>query len=330
MKDIGYIYVLANSSMPGAVKVGKTTRSTAERSQELSGVTGLPTPFIVVYEQLFEDCTAAEAFVHTILGQKGFRIAENREFFNAPVTEVVRAITLAPGAIMVGGTLPVAKSDETDEFFGDHSQDELDDLSLETDETLDIPYSYAWYSVLEEAEANRYGYGDTLQDEGEALRLYGLAAKLGSLQAYAMMGSMHENGTVIDKEKALKYYKEGARRKNVFCYWKMGVLFQTAEKYQNAEKCFSLFFENMEHEIPDGQHQFLLDWSGIDRDCLALLFLNNLRNAQIPGAVNELIAERNHDLISAAQSMIKTMTEVKLPEVAKAYQLILSQLESIN
>lgn len=32
----GYIYVLANSAMPDLVKVGKTTRTPAERAAELS------------------------------------------------------------------------------------------------------------------------------------------------------------------------------------------------------------------------------------------------------------------------------------------------------
>ena len=85
MNDIGYLYVLANSAMPGIVKIGKTTRSSTERATELSKVTGLPTPFIVVYEQLFENCSSAEMFVHTFLTDKGFRISENREFFSAPV-----------------------------------------------------------------------------------------------------------------------------------------------------------------------------------------------------------------------------------------------------
>lgn len=61
----------------------------------------MPTPFIVVYEQLFEDCGEAEIFVHMYLENKGYRVAENREFFNAPVSIVVKAIALAlaPNAI---------------------------------------------------------------------------------------------------------------------------------------------------------------------------------------------------------------------------------------
>lgn len=91
----GYIYVLANSSMPDLVKVGKTTRQPIERAQELSKVTGVPTPFTVVYEKLVEDPDAVESFVHAALAKKGHKIAENREFFSSPVAEVIDAIVQA-------------------------------------------------------------------------------------------------------------------------------------------------------------------------------------------------------------------------------------------
>src|SRR5947207_4857136 len=88
----GYIYVLVNSSLPGLVKVGKTTRLPSERVQELSGATGVPTPFIVAFEQIFEDCDAAEACVHAALERQGLRQSNNREFFRASAAEVIRVI----------------------------------------------------------------------------------------------------------------------------------------------------------------------------------------------------------------------------------------------
>jgi hypothetical protein len=130
MRDVGFLYVLANSAMQGMVKVGKTTRSPAERAAELSAATGLPTPFIVVYEQLFEDCTEAETFVHTLLASKGFRVADNREFFSAPANEVIRAIALAPGAID-GDWNGAEEEAEDDDLLSDSPVgDELDALSL--------------------------------------------------------------------------------------------------------------------------------------------------------------------------------------------------------
>ena len=224
--DIGYLYVLANSAMPGLVKVGKTTRTPSERAAELSSATGLPSPFIVVYEQLFADCSAAESFVHTYLGQKGFRISENREFFNAPVNDVVRAIMSALEAV--------------DNESHQTGSGEDDDMLEDDEEEL-----YAWSSIFEDAENYYYGLGEYLQDYTEALRLYKQAAKLGSLPAYGRIGEIYERGEGVpqDQEKALNAYKQGAAKGSVYCYWALGILFLAKGKQENAEKCFSNFLK---------------------------------------------------------------------------------------
>ena len=89
----GYIYVLVNSSMPGLVKVGKTTREPAQRVAELSSVTGVATPFIIAFEQFFLDCDSAEEFIHTTLERQGLRQTNNREFFRAQPNDVIRVKT---------------------------------------------------------------------------------------------------------------------------------------------------------------------------------------------------------------------------------------------
>ena len=66
----GYIYALINPSLKGLVKVGKTSRNPEARAIELSSATGVPTPFIVGYEILVDDCDAAESFVHELLSIK--------------------------------------------------------------------------------------------------------------------------------------------------------------------------------------------------------------------------------------------------------------------
>lgn len=227
MQHRGYLYVLANSAMPGLVKVGKTTRTPSERAAELSSVTGLPSPFIVVYEQLFQDCTAAESFVHAHLAQKGFRVSDNREFFSAPVNEVVRAIALAPGPIDSNSTQIVR---------------ETEDDVLEDDETEE---TYPWSSVFDEAECYYYGHGDYLQDYVEALRLYRQAAQLGSLPAYGQIGEIFSQGEGVppDQKKALNAYKQGAKKGSLYCYWLMGVIFVDNGNKENAEKCFSNFLQ---------------------------------------------------------------------------------------
>jgi hypothetical protein len=91
----GYVYALLNAAMPGLVKIGKTEREPEDRAKELSGATGIPTPFVVAYAEWFKDYTAAEDQVHALLEQKGFRVAQNREFFCAPVKAAIEAIMKA-------------------------------------------------------------------------------------------------------------------------------------------------------------------------------------------------------------------------------------------
>lgn len=277
MNDIGHLYVLANSAMPGLVKIGKTTRSPAERAFELSSATGLPTPFIVVYEQLFGDCSAAESFVHTYLGVKGFRVSDNREFFSATVNDVVRAIALAPGAIdsdtvasSIEGGIDPMKPRETGE---------LDDLQLGGQSSVRLGL---WESIFEDAESHYFGLGDELQDYKAAMNLYLQAAKLGSLPAYSRIGEMYQNGLGVqaDQDKALTYFKEGARKGSLYCYWAMGMLFWSPlfsdEKLNisNAEKCFSLFVQRLyDVTLPFvvGQHLTSRERDQVMVDCVRLL-----------------------------------------------------------
>jgi hypothetical protein len=88
----GYIYALINYSMPGLIKIGRTTRAPGERGTELSAATGVPTPFVLLFDVLVPDAEAAEAQVHRILEQRGYRVADNREFFTAPPSEVIRLL----------------------------------------------------------------------------------------------------------------------------------------------------------------------------------------------------------------------------------------------
>lgn len=177
----GYIYVLANSAMPDLVKVGKTTRTPVERAAELSKVTGVPTPFIVVYEQLVDDCTAAEEFVHNLLTQKGFREANNREFFRVPVSEVVKIVSTMPS-----GTTKVNQS-----YNGKLNR-----------------------SLWREAE-NALIVGNVKK----AVEFYKQSAELGCFSAYRMLGDLYK--WQDDKEETMTYYSMGARAGDYYCYLEM-------------------------------------------------------------------------------------------------------------
>ena len=82
----GIIYVLINSSMPGLVKIGKTTRSSEDRAMEIS-TTGVPTPFEVAFEVHVSDCDVAEQVVRQALTE--FRINNDREFFSMPLKQAI-------------------------------------------------------------------------------------------------------------------------------------------------------------------------------------------------------------------------------------------------
>lgn len=90
LRGEGYIYLLINPSMDGLVKIGKTERTPQMRAKELGAETGVPTPFIVVYEALVSDCSSAEKYIHNNLGQ--FRVSGNREFFRTSPTVAIQVM----------------------------------------------------------------------------------------------------------------------------------------------------------------------------------------------------------------------------------------------
>lgn len=292
MSNLGYLYILANSAMPGLIKIGKTTRTPSERAQELSSVTGLPTPFIVVYEQLFEDCSAAEIFVHTILSQMGFRVSENREFFNAPANEAVRAIVSTPGAI----TADIAAGNSPS---SDEKNPEISDVGDTEEGTATSTFPFT--TLLEEARAYYLGEGDYLQDFVQSLGLFHQAVKLGSLFAYQMIGHMHQygEGTPKDRRMAHKYYEEGARRGNAQCYWAMGKLFMLEKHYQNADKCFSKFTERFELDAENTEEKIIF-FGEVINDChLFLLFKTSLDYDTTP-TLDKLIQANRTELLEKA------------------------------
>lgn len=87
---MGYVYTLSNPSMPGLVKIGCTDRFPNERVSELSGSTGVPTPFVLEYVAFAEDHEALERYLHSVFHES--RVNGLREFFQVPVQHVVQAV----------------------------------------------------------------------------------------------------------------------------------------------------------------------------------------------------------------------------------------------
>lgn len=74
----GYVYILSNPSMPGIVKIGRTTRTVHGRAGELYQ-TGVPTPFVVEHYLATPDCVDLERRMHVLFA--GQRVGQDREFF---------------------------------------------------------------------------------------------------------------------------------------------------------------------------------------------------------------------------------------------------------
>ncbi len=209
----GFIYVLVNSSYPGLAKVGKTTRPPAERAAELSGVTGVPTPFVLAYDQAFADCHAAERAIHAELDRRGLRVAPNREFFRGAASDIIRLI-LETGDM---AAVPAAA----------------------------VPETAA--ALLAAGDRALHGAGDALQDTGEAIRCFKLAAGRGSLEALERLGGiylrLHEAApSRATRRRAMAPLKEGARRGNACCYAEMAGLFALEGHRDNVAKAWKLFF----------------------------------------------------------------------------------------
>ncbi len=86
----GFVYILLNPSFVDQVKIGQTTRTSEKRATELSRPTGVPSPFIVVYDELVSDVDEVEARMHRRF--EGFRVQRNREFFRVPMRDAIKAL----------------------------------------------------------------------------------------------------------------------------------------------------------------------------------------------------------------------------------------------
>ncbi len=222
----GWVYVLVNSSMPGLAKVGRTSRPPSERVAELSSVTGIATPFVLAFDQPVADCRAAERAVHDELDRRGLRVASNREFFRGSPSEIVRVVLEAagamPGAAELGARTRSAQA------------------------------------LLEAGDRCRTGLGATLQNTGEAIRLYKLAISRGAIDAYARLGRLYATLYIARpsraaRRRAMTPLRQGAKRGDVTCYVEMATLFAAERHLGNFYKAWGLFFAAQDPSTVDDQ-----------------------------------------------------------------------------
>lgn len=90
MKEI--IYVLTNETMPGYVKVGKTSTGLEQRIKELSNSTSIPLPFTCFFACTVKDSSFVESQLHKAFDDN--RVNPRREFFKISPERVVDALKI--------------------------------------------------------------------------------------------------------------------------------------------------------------------------------------------------------------------------------------------
>ena len=197
MNDHGYVYVLMNPSMQNLVKIGKTVREPEERAKELSSTTGVPTPFVVVYNCYFKSCTEAESFVHSFLENKGFRVSTKREFFEIPIKDAIDAVMNAKDHFGEFQKVNLQNTEEFEENFEDEEDDY--DPDFDNEEIRD---------ALEKARKYEIGFDDELQDINEAIKYYLKAIKLGSIEACSSLAYIYQFGDEVKEDNAYKCWQK--------------------------------------------------------------------------------------------------------------------------
>jgi hypothetical protein len=119
--SIGFVYILLNPAFPHHVKIGRTARNPQKRAGELSRQTGVPDDFIVLYEEIVVDAEQVEGLLHSRFS--AYRTKKNKEFFQIPPKEAIKALQEIALRFPVPSTTPTLKVDMLPHFtryFGDY------------------------------------------------------------------------------------------------------------------------------------------------------------------------------------------------------------------
>jgi hypothetical protein len=87
--SFGFVYILANETMPGIVKIGQTSRLSEDRAIDLF-TTGVPQPFEVYFRALTSNPKDLEKEIHEQL--KDLRVNSRREFFRVTPEQAINTI----------------------------------------------------------------------------------------------------------------------------------------------------------------------------------------------------------------------------------------------
>ena len=258
MNEPGYIYILINPSIDGMVKIGKTTRDPDSRAKELSQATGVATPFYVAFSIEVADCHSAEDYVHEVLEWNGFKRAPNREFFQMTLRDAIEVLMAADRALKEHHGNESRKMPATDGA----PRNDGDELAAPVKER------HPGRDVFEMAAASYFGFGDTIQDKAEAIKLLHQSRAMNFPAAYTSLAEYYADEQ--DYDHAFSILREGAAKGHGRCLIKMAWLFHQKQERENAAKCWKQYFKSQTFLRDDDQKwTSATDGFGLD-DCEGL------------------------------------------------------------
>jgi hypothetical protein len=101
----GWIYILASTSHPGIVKIGRTSRHTPGRMQEIDrdSVYAAFGPWTEIWSRAVADCAHVETAAHRMLANRRVKLGRLpcRELFRVDSSEARRVVEAAAGSLNV-------------------------------------------------------------------------------------------------------------------------------------------------------------------------------------------------------------------------------------
>ncbi|MFC5460168.1 GIY-YIG nuclease family protein [Massilia niabensis] len=229
----GYLYILSNPTMPGLCKVGKTEREPALRAAELSGATGVPSPFVLLYQQPVTDVNAAETWVHEALSARGWRHADNREFFAAPLHEIVALVARAADVVNAADPSAPLVFAPTEKGNCPDSADELSAVYLMGMEII-------------------YGVKGRLAEPRRGIKLVMQAADLGHLNARITAAELlmsGENRIRKDLSKAYAYLTTALEEGATECHALLAQVMLENGQRDRAEEHWKSYFAHTAYRL---------------------------------------------------------------------------------
>lgn len=297
----GFLYVLINPTMPGLAKVGKTTRNPTNRVAELSSATGVPSPFMLAFQQPVADCDFAELWVHRELEREGFRHAENREFFNAPLHAIIKVVAQASNLVFDAPDVNEPGEGASDD------QSNAETLALE---------------LFNLGVAHEEGTDTVLKNPRKALQYYEQAAALGHQLACYRAAGYYQYGVGVntDLEKAVVFYNKLVHLGNWICEADLAEIFLEAKQAPAAQVHWIRFFEgackefefqpteNTRHYIGrDGSKYCEIVAAGELTHCVPDQMIVSLAEHLLKGIEN-----KNKDVTNCADEDLALITEYRL------------------